>query len=235
MEFAFEGTKRINEGPVRGDMSSRERLEVGGMHCSSCAETIGDAVEAVDGVESASVNYATDDATVEYDPDRASLSAVYEAIESVGYEPRRERRTIKVAGMHCANCSETVEGALADLPGVVRADVNYATDEATVEYTPETFSIEAVYDAIADVGYEPVRGGDDEGSDGSPAERELRKQRRLVLGGFVLTAPFVYLMATMVTGLPRPETVAGVPLGWLEFAVATVLMATLGREFLPAV
>jgi Cu+-exporting ATPase len=232
MEFAFEGTNRINEGPVGGDMSSRERLEVGGMHCSSCAETIGDAVEAVDGVESASVNYAIDDATVEYDPDRASLSAVYEAIESVGYEPRRERRTIEVAGMHCANCSETVEGALADLPGVVRADVNYATDEATVEYTPETFSIEAAYDAIVDVGYEPVRGGDDEGSDGSPAERELRKQRRLVLGGFVLTAPFVYLMATMVTRLPRPETVAGVPLGWLEFAVATVLMATLGREFL---
>ena len=44
-------------------MSRRERLAVGGMHCSSCAETIADTVESVEGVESASVNYATDDAT----------------------------------------------------------------------------------------------------------------------------------------------------------------------------
>ena len=64
-------------------MSSRERLEVGGMHCSSCAETIADAVESVEGVDSANVNYATDDATVAYDPDRASLSDVHEAISIV--------------------------------------------------------------------------------------------------------------------------------------------------------
>jgi Cu+-exporting ATPase len=214
-------------------MSSRERLEVGGMHCSSCAETIADAVESVEGVESATVNYATDDATVAYDPDRASLSDVHEAIESVGYEPRTEQRTIEIAGMHCANCSETVEGALADLEGVVRADVNYATDEATVEYNPEPFSLEAAYGAIDGAGYEAVREAESEGPDGdSPAERELRRQRRLVLGGLALTAPFVYLMAAMVTPLARPETVAGVPLGWIEFAIATVLMATLGREFL---
>ena len=202
------------------------------MHCSSCAETIRDAVESVEGVESATVNYATDDATVAYDPDRASLSDVHGAIESVGYEPRTEHRTIEISGMHCANCSETVEGALGDLEGVVRADVNYATDEATVEYNPEPFSLEAAYGAIDGAGYEPVREGGSAGAGGSPAERELRKQRRLVLGGFVLTAPFVYLMATMVTPLARPEAVAGVPLGWIEFAIATVLMATLGREFL---
>jgi Cu+-exporting ATPase len=213
-------------------MTRRERLEVGGMHCSSCAETITDAVESVDGVESASVNYATDDATVEYDADRTSLSEVYEATERVGYEPRRERRTVEIAGMHCASCSETVEGALLDLPGVVAADVNYATDEATVEYNPEAFAVEAAYDAIEEVGYEPVRGGESDESDGSPADRELEKQRRLVAGGAVLTAPFVYLMVTMVAPLSRPEALFGVPLGWIELAIATVLMATLGREFL---
>ena len=203
------------------------------MHCSSCAETIRDAVESVEGVESATVNYATDDATVAYDPDRAPLSDVHEAIESVGYEPRTEQRTIEIAGMHCTNCSETVEAALGDLEGVVRADVNYATDEATVEYNPEPFSLGAAYGAIDGAGYEAVREAESEGPDGdSPAERELRRQRRLVLGGLALTAPFVYLMAAMVTPLARPETVAGVPLGWIEFAIATMLMATLGREFL---
>ncbi|WP_254841206.1 heavy metal translocating P-type ATPase [Natronomonas marina] len=211
---------------------NRERLEIGGMHCSSCAETITEVVESLDGVESASVNYATDEATVEYDPGRVSLSAIYEAVESVGYDPRRQHRTVEVAGMHCANCAESIEDALVGLPGVVDADVNYATDEATVEYNPGAFSLEAAYEAIEAAGYEPVREGDDEGSEASPAERELEKQRRLVAGGAVLTAPFVYLMATMVTPLSRPEALLGVPFGWVEFAIATVLMATLGREFL---
>ena len=135
--------------------------------------------------------------------------------------------------MHCSSCAETIADAVESVEGVESATVNYATDEATVEYNPEPFSPEAAHEAIAAAGYEAVREGESEGPDGgSPAERELRKQRRFVLGGLVLTAPFVYLMAAMVTPLARPETVAGVPLGWIEFAIATVLMATLGREFL---
>ncbi|PSP94267.1 heavy metal translocating P-type ATPase [Halobacteriales archaeon QS_1_68_44] len=119
-----------------------------------------------------------------------------------------------------------------DLPGVVAADVNYATDEATVEYNPESFDVADAYEAIESVGYDPVREDEADGDEESPADRELRKQRRLVAGGAVLTAPFVYLMATMVTPLSSPESLFGVPFGWAEFAVATVLMATLGREFL---
>ncbi|WP_336135801.1 heavy metal translocating P-type ATPase [Natronomonas amylolytica] len=216
-------------------MTRRERLTIGGMSCATCSETVSESAEALDGVEEASVNFATDEGTVAFDPDEVSLAEIYEAIESAGYEPHAETRTIEIVGMHCTNCSESVEGALSDLPGVVRADVNYATDEATVEFNPEEFSIEAAYDAIDDAGYEPVREteGDEADEDGeSPAERELHKQRRLVIGGGILTAPFVYLMATMVTPLPRPESLLGVPFGWVEFAIATLLMATLGREFL---
>ena len=224
-------------------MTRRERLAVGGMHCASCAESIADAVGAVDGVADVDVNYATDEATVEYDPERASLAAVYEAVGSAGYEPRRERRTIEIADMHCASCAETIEDALVGLPGVVDVGVNYATDEATVECNPEAFSVEAAYDAVEAAGYEPVRdggtGGDsadgaDDANDGagSPADRELRRQRRLVAGGAVLTAPFAFLMLATVTPLSRPEALVGVPFGWVEFGVATLLMATLGREFL---
>ncbi len=210
----------------------RERLAVGGMHCASCAESIADAVGTVDGVVDVDVNYATDEATVEYDPGRTSLAAVYDAVERAGYEPRRERRTVEIAGMHCASCAETIESALADVPGVVDADVNYATDEATVEYNPATFAVEAAYDAVEAAGYEPVRDDGAEDGEDSPADRELRRQRRLTAGGAALTAPFAYLMLATVTPLPRPEVLAGVPFGWVEFGLATLLMATLGREFL---
>ncbi|TKR27634.1 heavy metal translocating P-type ATPase [Natronomonas salsuginis] len=216
-------------------MIRRERIGVGGMHCSTCSETVADAVESLDGVVDASVNYATDEATVEYDPTDVPLSEIYTAIEESGYDPRRETRTIAVSGMHCSTCSKTVSDALAELPGVLRADVNYATDEATVEYNPESFSLEDAYDAIEESGYEPMHRDEDDGSDAegeTAAERELRKQRRLVVGGGVLALPFVYLMVAMFTPLSHPESIGSIPFGWVQFGFATVLMATLGREFL---
>ena len=223
----------MNVGAVYAHMTRRERIGVGGMHCSTCSESVAEALEVIDGVSEASVNYATDEATVEYDPEATGPEALYAAIEEAGYEPRRERRTIGVGGMHCSTCSETVAEALADLPGVLEASVNYATDEATVEYNPEAFSIERAYAAIAEAGYEPIEGDDaDAEGEESAAERELHKQRRLVLFGGVLALPFIYLMAAMFTPLPKPEAVGGVPVGWIQFVVATALMATLGREFL---
>ena len=215
-------------------MARRERLVISGMHCSSCSETVNGAIESIAGVEDASVNYATDEATVEYDPERTALRAIYEAIESAGYDPQRKTRSIAVSGMHCSSCSSTVEGSLSGLPGVIAADVNYATDEATVEYNPETFSLEAAYGAIEDAGYEPRRGSDDNADSAgeSAAERELERQRRLVVVGGALTLPFIYLMTAMFTPLPKPGSIAGIDFGWFQFAFATALMATLGKVFL---
>ena len=213
-------------------MTRRERIGVGGMHCSTCSETVAGAVESVDGVVDASVNYATDEATVEYDRERASLESIYAAIEDVGYDPRRGTRTIGVSGMHCSTCSETVAGAVESVDGVVDASVNYATDEATVEFNPESFDPAAAAAAIEAAGYEPVDDDSDASEGESTAERELRKQRRLVIGGGVLTLPFMYLMAAMFTPLSVPETIAGVSVDWVQFVLASVLMATLGREFL---
>ncbi len=215
-------------------MTQRVRLPIGGMHCSTCSETVADSLKTLDGVEDVSVNYATDEGTVEYDPERVTLEALYDAVENAGYEPQRATTTIEVGGMHCSTCSETVASALRGLPGVITASVNYATDEATVEYNPEAFSRESVYDAVEAAGYEPVRDADaSTDADGETvAERELRKQRRLVLGGAVLTAPFIYMMAAMFTPLPMPMALFGIEFGLIELAFATVLMATLGWEFI---
>ena len=140
--------------------------------------------------------------------------------------------------MSCATCSGNIEGAVKSLDGVDEVSANFASDEALVTYNPAETDIEAVYEAIEDAGYEPVRNEEGDGDMTEQreraVERDLRKQRRLVLFGGVLTAPFIVAMIGMVPGVPDllPETLFGVGFGWVEFALATVLMATLGREFL---
>ena len=234
-------------------MSTRTaHLEIGGMSCSTCSGTVTDALESLDGVEAASVNFATDEGTVEYDPERVSLATLYDAVRDAGYDPVSATATVGIGGMSCSTCAATNEDAIGGVHGVIDVAVNAATDEARVEYNPVDAELVAVYDAIDDAGFDPVRevgsgdradgertgdehvqgghGGDD--ARRSAAERELVRQRRLVIGGGVLTLPFWYLMGGMFGLYGVPGSVFGVGIGWIEFAIATVLMGTLGKEFL---
>ena len=61
--------------------------------------------------------------------------------------------TLSVEGMHCASCVLRVERSLSDVPGVVRASVNLATERATVDYTPDAVTPEDVRRTIEQLGY----------------------------------------------------------------------------------
>jgi Cu+-exporting ATPase len=209
-------------------------LEITGMSCATCSGTIEESVGDLDGVESVSANFATDEGTVEYDPDAVSLADIYDAIEAAGYEAEQATTTVGIAGMSCASCAETNEEAIESVPGVLDASVNFATDEAQVTYNPVDTSLEDVYEAVEVAGYEPDRpedGADEDGDERqTAAQRELEKQRRLVIGGGVLAAPFLLVMVEMFAPGLVPDALA-VP-GWVEFLLASVLMTTLGKEFI---
>ncbi len=63
-------------------------LAVEGMTCASCVRRVERALAKVEGVESATVNLATERATVTYDPERASLDAMLRAVQAAGYRAR---------------------------------------------------------------------------------------------------------------------------------------------------
>ena len=215
-------------------------LDVRGMTCANCAGTVADAVESLDGVAEATVNVATDEARVRYDPDRTTLSAIHDAIESAGYDPVSERVSIGITDMTCANCAATTRTALESTPGVVRADVNFATDEATVEYVPGEASLDDLHDAVESAGYTPVResgdAADADGTDARDAARtdEIRRQKRLTVFGAALSTPLVAMLAAhLLAPGAVPDTVPGtaIPFGWVAFALATPVQVVLGREF----
>ena len=62
-------------------------IPVGGMTCASCASAIERAVSKLDGVKNASVNLATERATILYNPETVRLSEIKQAITKAGYEP----------------------------------------------------------------------------------------------------------------------------------------------------
>src|ERR1700687_3388238 len=82
---------------------SRALLALEGMTCASCAMRIEKGLKKVPGVKDASVNLATEQATVSYNPLQASLEQMVQKVEAVGYKAtpqksRQDEATSAVAG-----------------------------------------------------------------------------------------------------------------------------------------
>ena len=56
-----------------------------GMHCASCAKLIERQLRSTPGVEAASVNYGSEQASVEFDENASNLEALGKAVETAGY------------------------------------------------------------------------------------------------------------------------------------------------------
>jgi Cu+-exporting ATPase len=72
---------------------SRITIPIGDMSCAACAQRVEKAIGKVDGVVSVAVNFATEKATVSYDPARARVALIKAAIEKAGYKALEVSKT----------------------------------------------------------------------------------------------------------------------------------------------
>ena len=133
--------------------SEMAHIHITGMTCTTCAATIEKGLAETYGVEQANVNFASEKASIEYDPAKVSLAKIKDAISGLGYGTATRKSIFPVGGMTCASCIARVEQALSDVPGVVSANVNLASEKATVEYTEGTEIVD-LRRAVKDTGYE---------------------------------------------------------------------------------
>ena len=84
----------------------RIRLEIGGMTCASCAARVERKLNKLDGVD-ATVNYASEEAAVSFDPTRVDVDVLIDAIEAVGYSAASPR-----SAMDAEQAGETAQRSL---------------------------------------------------------------------------------------------------------------------------
>jgi len=89
---------------------------------------------------------------------------------------------LPITGMHCANCSLTIERTVKKLPGVEEANVNYANEKALVRFDLDVLDENAIIQKIRDVGYDVATGqmdlpitGMGAANDATIVERALQK------------------------------------------------------------
>jgi len=213
-------------------------IAVRGMTCANCSARVERALRKLPGVSEASVNLATERASVQFDPAAVGPDEIAAAVTDAGYEPVSAALELGIGGMTCANCSNRVERALRATPGVVEANVNLATERATVRYFPATVSPEALLQAVMDAGYtaQPLDAADGPDAEAQAREAELQARLRDTVVAALLSLPIVALaMGPML--LPAIgallERVAPTPhfWEWLQFALGSAVVFGPGRRF----
>ena len=86
LEQIKQAVTKIGYEVVEKPDKSSVTIPIGGMTCAACAKRLEKAIGKLEGVAGASVNFATEKATVVYDPQRIRQSAIKETIEKTGYK-----------------------------------------------------------------------------------------------------------------------------------------------------
>ena len=148
-----------------------------------------------------------------------------------------EKTTLKLEGMSCAGCANAIEKAISHVSGVEECKVNFAAEQATVDFNPQQTSVETITRAVEDAGYGASVHSQDEmmtgRGDAEIVAREAESKdliRKMTVGG-VISIILIVGSLPMMTGLDIPFIPAWLHNYWFQFILTTPVQFWCGYQF----
>ena len=204
------------------ERSRRITLLVEGMTCAACVSNVENALKTVPGVTGAAVNLGTEKAAIDLDTNDVPLDDLRQAVSKAGYRVGTAKAALHIGGMTCAACVMHVEKALKGVAGVSDAQVNLATERASVEFIPGVADLDGFRQAVARAGYRADSG--DAVGDKAELERlakvhEIRELRTRLI--FAAVSGVLLFLGTF-HALPWVEPL----MGWVYYPFVLWALAT---------
>lgn len=148
-----------------------------------------------------------------------------------------DNATLKLRGMSCASCANSIEDAIRSVPGVSACSVNFGAEQASVTYDPKRTDLETIQHAVDAAGYtaQPIQEQDLLALD-DDAERRTRLAesrdltRKLWVGG-IISAILVIGSVPAMTGLHVPFIPMWLHNFWLQAVLTAPVQFWCGRSF----
>ncbi|PLX24508.1 copper-translocating P-type ATPase [Candidatus Parcubacteria bacterium] len=105
-------------------MSKKIQLSIEGIHCASCVNTIEKDLKKTKGITSAAVNFATEEASVEYDDSKLSEADIFAVIEKSGYKAKLISGSMDKGSHHKMSEHDHTSHAMAEGSKVVKNRLN---------------------------------------------------------------------------------------------------------------
>ncbi|XP_030056304.1 copper-transporting ATPase 2 isoform X2 [Microcaecilia unicolor] len=157
--------------PLPVDMSTTV-ISIVGMTCQSCVQSIEGKIFKVTGIASVKVSLEKNSAVIKYQQSVINPQQICQEIEDMGFEASIEedmltsvsQRTssaigealvkMRIEGMTCQSCVNTIEGKIGKLQGVVKIRVSLSSQEAVIVYQPNVIQAHDLRNHIDDMGFE---------------------------------------------------------------------------------
>ena len=144
--------------------------------------------------------------------------------------------TLKLKGMSCASCANSIQTAIQQVPGVNDVQVNFAAEQASVEYDEQGTNLEKIQAAVAVAGYEASeRENLGIGKEDAQEQAERKAQQKALLLKTVVSGVvgIVLILGTlpMMLGVEIPSWPMFLHNGWLQFVLATPVLFWCGQSF----
>ena len=117
--------------------------------------------------------------------------------------------TLKIGGMTCAACSAGIERVLKKMPPVQSAQVNLATERATVTYDEAALGFPQIREAIEHLGFTVVNETAQKEAERKAREHETARKKLIVSA--VFTVPLLYIAMAPMLPFPMPYPAALLP------------------------
>ncbi len=144
--------------------------------------------------------------------------------------------TLKLRGMSCASCARNIEKALKVVPGVTEVNVNFAAEQATVEYDTRKTNLEKIQDAVEAAGYsayslkEEMITGEDDAEKAARLVESRELLTKVVVGG-VISAVLLVGSLSMMTGLELRLIPALLSNRWFQLVLTAPVQFWCGYSF----
>lgn len=209
------------------------------MHCGGCEQTVKFVLGQLPGVQSVEASHKSQQINLTFDPQKLNLEQVHQALDRLGYKVSAQDSTpthqhtaksndslvpsngtaklqMKVGGMHCSLCTESIRKAVGRLDGVQSVQVSIAHEEALVEYDPARVSAAEIEGALEDLGY--AVHAPDQAEIFAQEERELQLARhKAIVAGVLVLAASILMVIALVAG---PSLLGTVMMGALALFAA---------------
>ncbi|MEM4359446.1 MAG: copper-translocating P-type ATPase [Candidatus Bilamarchaeaceae archaeon] len=222
----------------------KKTFRIGGMHCASCALNIERKLKGLKGVKSATVNFATNTASVDYDEDIIGLGNLKETVEGLGYTAElpeeaskkgKDKLYLHVIGMDSLHCANIVEKVLEKTEGVEHVELNFTLEKAVIDYDKEKTDFSKIRKMIVDAGYdaEPLELEEEVDKEKLAREKEIKELKSRVIWSALLTLPVLALalpeMLKGIAAIEYPEIITA-NMAIFQFILTTPILY-INRDF----
>ena len=184
-------------------------------------------------------------AVIEFDPLTWTPEKLAEEISDIGFDAfhippaRIDEVTLRVYGMRCASCTDTIESQLGAMPGISSVSVTLATDTARIVFDSKIFGPRDLVDRMGELGYDAVLSDESNATQLRSLTRtkEVQEWRDRLKRSVAFAIPvffigMVFPMVSFTRPIVRFRNMHGIYLGDLLSLVLTIpVQFWLGQKF----